>query len=157
LQQWQLTGAFSVVAPNQKPIIAHYSWQQQGASYMININSSLDIATATINGNAEQVTMQASNINAPVTARTPERLMQRELGWHLPVSDLRYWLLGMPEPLDNTQGTWDTFGHVSELKQGGFTIRFSNYQHAGRIDYPGIVEINGHGLQVKVVSRNLSN
>ena len=75
-----------------------------------------------------------------VDGATPEALTRRALGWTVPLTGLRYWLDGRPDPHSPV-----TTGDDGRLRQDGWTIRFVAADDAApdappkRIDlaYPG--------------------
>ncbi len=63
----------------------------------INLSGSLNIGSVVIIGQPNKVTLQRGN-EAPISATTAEELMQRQLGWTLPIPSLWYWARGLPAP-----------------------------------------------------------
>lgn len=62
-------------------------------------------------------------------ARSPESLMHRVLGWSLPVSGLRWWLLGIPAPGGSMQGLeLDENGRAAGFIQSGWDMTFKQYE-----------------------------
>jgi outer membrane lipoprotein LolB len=49
-----------------------------------------------LRGNAE--VLQVVRGKDVIAAGNPERVMQSQLGWSIPISAIRYWLLGQPSP-----------------------------------------------------------
>ena len=56
-----------------------------------------------------------------------ESLMQRALGWKLPLAGLRYWIVGMPAPEGEFRIELNENGQVSLLKQQGWEIKYLRY------------------------------
>ena len=63
----------------------------------------------------------------PLTADSPEQLLERELGWHLPVAPLRDWLQGRPMDAD-TAIEHDAEGRVTGFEEQGWTITFRDFR-----------------------------
>ncbi len=142
INQWHAQGAFSIHQPN-KTVIATYDWQQRDQNYHIRIQSSFNTYSINITGRPGMVMLWRSN-KEHFTATTPERLMQEQLGWRLPISDLHYWILGLPAPgMDHRE--YDDYGHLSVLMQNGFTVKFFDYTTVGKVDLPQMLLMtNGH-------------
>jgi len=151
IQRWNIDGAFSIQQASRSAI-ASYEWKQRSSSYNIRIHSSLNIYTADIVGKPGYVTLQQSN-KQRYSARTPEQLMQKQLGWHLPISNLFYWMRGLPAP-DKHQAKFDAFGHLIYLQQAGWRVRFSNYLPVGKVDLPRTLELHSKQLAVKIVIKH---
>lgn len=148
ITHWNISGAFGIRQP-QRNIIATYEWQQQQQSYHIHIFSSLAIYSANITGRPGYVTLSQSQ-NQHYSARSPEQLMQQQLGWRLPISNLYYWMRGLPAP-GRYQANFDAYGHITALDQEGWHIDYENYLTVGHVDLPQRLVISRPGLSVKIV------
>lgn len=151
VRRWNIDGAFSVRQPH-KSVIAAYTWQQRGRSYSIRIHSSLNIYSAAITGRPGYVTLQRSK-QQRFSARSPERLMEKQFGWHLPLSTLFYWIRGLPAP-GKDHAKFDVYGHVAYLQQAGWRVRFSNYVPVGTVDLPRTLQLNNSRFSVKIVIKH---
>ena len=56
-----------------------------------------------------------------------EALLEQAVGWSLPVSGLRYWMVGLPDPASPYSNTLDRSGRLSRLEQDGWSIRYQDY------------------------------
>ncbi len=144
---WNIQGAFSVQFAKQS-IMASYVWQQSGKKYNLKIAAPLNFATLVIKGQPGKVVMEKGTKN--YTAKTPEALMQKQMGWFLPVSNLYYWIRGFPAP-GKHKITYDQYGHVRTLQQQGWMVRFENYQTVRGVDLPKIMQLQNAKLKVKLV------
>ncbi|ATN75106.1 lipoprotein insertase outer membrane protein LolB [Coxiella burnetii] len=151
ISQWNIDGAFSIQQPG-KTIIAAYDWQQKGMNYRIRIHSSLDIYSVNISGRPGMVTLWRSP-RQHYTASTPEQLMQQQLGWQLPLSNLYYWIRGIPAP-GAYQADFDTYTHLIALQQSGWHICFSQYTTVGSVDLPRTLQLSNGPLAVKIVVKH---
>jgi outer membrane lipoprotein LolB len=148
---WHIDGAFSVRQPQQSTIAA-YQWQQQETQYRIHIYSSLDLYGINIVGRPGAVTLWRAQ-NQPLTANSPEALMQQTLGWRLPISNLYYWLRGLPAP-GHYQARFDRYGHLVQLQQQGWQINYANYQSVGTLDLPQSLSLSHGDLAVKIIIKH---
>ena len=76
--------------------------------------------------------------------------MQQQLGWRLPLSNLFYWMRGLPAP-GNYQADFDRYGHLTLLSQMGWQVHYANYVSVGSVDLPQILELTQAELYVKIV------
>jgi outer membrane lipoprotein LolB len=106
-----------------------FQWQQSEEQYSLALFSGfIGQGSIDISGDATQVILTEAD-GTKRQAKTPEALIEQTLNWSIPVSDLRYWLLGLPSPhtpiqslqLDNEQRVW-------QLKQAGWTINYQSYR-----------------------------
>lgn len=155
LNQWQLNGSFSIQPAGQMPVIANYDWQQYSTGhYRINISAPLNLMTAVIVGQPGWVSLRSSQ-GAASQAGSAELLMQNVLGWSLPVSNLVYWVRGLPAaatPVSNEY--FDGYGHLVALSQDGWYVRFSRYQTISpNMDLPRQIDLQRPGLTVKILAK----
>ena len=151
VQRWNIDGAFSIRQPGNSSI-ANYEWQQVGKSYNIRIHSSLGIYSVAINGRPGRITLRRSN-NQSFSARSPEQLMQQQLGWRLPLSDLFYWLRGLPAP-GKYRPRFDPYGHLVDLQQQGWHVQFSQYVTVNKVDMPRILQLQSGNLIVRIAIKH---
>ncbi|OGO95144.1 MAG: outer membrane lipoprotein LolB [Coxiella sp. RIFCSPHIGHO2_12_FULL_42_15] len=151
LKNWNIDGAFSVQQPS-KSNIANYTWQQMGPNYRIQINSSLNLYSLLIEGKSGSVTLQESK-QKTTSASSPEILMQQRLGFSLPISNLAYWIRGLPAPTPY-RSQRDAYGHLTELTQQGWQVSFSHYANVKQYDLPRTIKLVGHGLIIKIATKN---
>jgi outer membrane lipoprotein LolB len=85
-------------------------------------------------------------------ARTPEELLSRELGYQVPVSVLRYWILGRPAPdVEVQQVELDGEGHVQRMLQAGWDVHYGEYTPVDGGALPRLVEVRGPSLELKLL------
>lgn len=115
---------------------ASLSWLQQADTYKINVIGPFGNPNVSIKGNQETVHMRWSE--GELTTNNPERDWQRNMGWHLPIRDLQYWVRGIPSPNAKHEYELDDYGQLAILKQSGWTITYKEYkdQKQGTMPYP---------------------
>ena len=85
-------------------------------------------------------------------ATSAEELLGTRLGWSLPVSGLRYWLLGLPAPgLPVVKSSLDSFGRLLRLSQGGWQIRYLDYKWIENLALPGKIFVEHPKLRLRLV------
>lgn len=84
-------------------------------------------------------------------AQDMESLMQQVLGWQLPLSGLRYWVVGLPVSEDESTIEMTKKGQLGVLRQQGWEIRYSRYT-SERIDaLPLRLNLKRGGMEVVLV------
>ena len=63
-------------------------------------------------------------------------LIQRVTGWQIPVSGLRWWLLGMTEPGSKAAYTLDQSQRLASINQDQWKVAFDKYSMFGRYELP---------------------
>jgi len=106
-----------------------FQWQQVGERYSLALFSGfIGQGSIDISGDANQVILTEAD-GSKRQAKTPEALIEEALQWSIPVSDLRYWLLGLPAPQTPVEGLkYDDEKRIWQLKQAGWTINYQAYQ-----------------------------
>lgn len=148
---WYNQGAVSITSSG-KTQMGSFSWKQRGDQYAINIYGPLNLGAIGIAGSPGAVTLVKPN--GRFTAPNAETLMQAQLGWYLPVSNMYYWIRALPAPGKEDDATYDNFGHLIMLQQQGWTIQYQAYQSCGDADFPRKIIMDNQALHVKLVISN---
>ena len=153
IKYWRMSGSFSIRQENHHAEMASFTWWQSDRTYRIAILSVLDLYRVDIYRMNDIVKLW-KNGTLSLTAHSPEELLEEAMGWSLPISDLRYWIIGMPAP--QKHGTffvkYDQYGHLSDLKQDGWTLHFDSYKRqVDAPDFPKRITLSRPGITVKIV------
>ncbi len=148
LNRWELSGRLAVLNEDEAWHM-NLMWQQRDEHYSLNIIAPLGQGSMRLHGDAVQVMLQTDE-GETLNASSPEELLLQHLGWKVPVSALRYWVLGLPAPGEYVP-TLDEFGRLSKLQQAGWEIAFLDYQPRPGGELPRKVFINNHQVRVKLV------
>ncbi len=130
---------------------AHFQWEQSGDQFSILLFSPFGGGSIKMTGNSKHVFYQRDK-ESLIAASTPEAIVEKELGWIIPVSGLRYWLLGVPAPhtkvkqlkLDQDQRIW-------QIEQDGWTIIFQAYQTFGEREVPAKLSLKNGPIRLKFI------
>lgn len=115
IRNWQLSGRIGITSAQQAHS-GYLNWIQCGAKYEVRINGPLGSGAVKLVGDATQVTLYEGS-NDPVTATSAEELLQY-YGWELPLSQLRFWIRGVPDPAQDHTETSTGF------EQAGWSLAF---------------------------------
>lgn len=132
---WQAIGKLGVKTPDDGGS-ATLRWQQQDTAYQIAFNGPFGQGNMSIEGEPGRVTFSGGG-NPPQSAKTAEELMFKNTGWNIPVSQLAYWVRGLPDPTrEVTHYTLNAQGLIDKLDQAGWKITYGEY-----INTPNLNEI----------------
>ena len=148
ITQWQLTGATAIKLP-QHGLTASIVWQQKGDDYHIQLFGPFGIGRTIINQHNGIVTLSTNG--QLYTAKSPEALMQNTLGWQLPVSNLFYWIRGLPSPGLYQHIEFDHYHHLRKLNQQGWTINYQRYTSVNGVDIPSLLTLSQQDISVKLI------
>ena len=151
LSHWQLSGRLAVQNDHEAWHMS-LEWQQRQDRYSLNIIAPLGQGSMKLHGDAVQV-MLMTDEGETLNSSDPDLLLYQQLGWKVPVSALRYWVLGLPAPGENKE-TLDQHGHLIKLQQAGWEIEFIDYQPQLGVELPRKVFVSNHQAKVKLIISN---
>ena len=94
IQQWSVSGKVGLRNGKQAHS-AYLNWRQCGETFDIRLSGPLGQLAAHLTGDSKQVYLVTSD-KQHYTADNASALLEQQLGWALPMEQLRYWLLGLP-------------------------------------------------------------
>lgn len=152
INAWDIQGAVSI-RQGARANMANLLWSQKGRqNYNISLFGPLGMGTIKIIGRADIAILLRSN-KPGVTAASPELLMQKQLGWRLPVSNLYYWVRGLPTPNIAASTQLDDRNRLIHLNQAGWAIQYSGYKVVNNVELPTRIDLSNPRLQIRIVIR----
>ncbi len=150
LTSWTMKGRLAVKVEDQG-WQAGMRWRQQNDQFNMEFLGPLGRKVAWMNGGPSGVRLRTSEGKSS-QASDPETLMHNMLGWSLPVSGMRYWVLGIPSPQSRAgQLQLDDVGRLSKLEQFGWEVNYLRYRNANVLDLPAKMTLINKRVSVKVV------
>lgn len=122
---WRLEGRLAV-SDGRDSGSGTVTWEQDGAYYMIQLRAPISGQSWRLSGDDALCTLEGLR-PYPLTADSPETLLERELGWHLPVAALRDWLQGRPMSAD-VGVIRDEDGRISGFSEDGWAISYRDFR-----------------------------
>ena len=119
--RWDLDGR-AAVALGQQGWQATLNWRQTGADSELHLAGPLGIGALTI-----RVTPAGLSLNGAPPSDAVVAQLQDRLGFELPLDNLRYWLLGIPDPNTPFELTRNTQDRAAHLSQAGWNIEYDDY------------------------------
>ncbi len=150
ISEWRIEGALGINYHHKREM-ARFKWWQNQDSFLINVSGPLNLGAIKITGNNTQVTLTKSGRATKTT--TIEQLMQLELGWSMPVSNIRYWILGLPKPGTKVEDKIVNLNNqLTEFTQDNWRVKFNdfNLDHNNRLTIPNKIEIAAPGINLKI-------
>lgn len=125
---------------------ARLNWRQRGEQFSARAAGPFGSGAIALSGTHD--TVRIRNSDADFTTDRPQDWMQQQLGWSLPLSGLRYWALGMPQPGQAARYRFDAAGRLATLTQSGWHIVYSEYQSTQGMTLPGRIRLQGAGNDI---------
>ncbi len=150
LARWQLTGRVAVRTADDG-WNASIHWVQEGDDgYAIEFSGPFGQGVAAVRAAGGVVTIELPD--RPIAAAADaETLLAHELGWTVPVSALRYWILGMPAPDVAADTELDNNGLLVALSQSGWRAEFHRYKPVDGIPLPAKVTLTRDEVRLRFV------
>ena len=108
-------------------------WRQDGIVFRARLGGPLGIGTIFINGDHRELTV--TDGDGQVTELNDAELDLRQMyGWTIPVTSLRYWALGIPDPSAPAETEIDENGRLIALQQRNWQVEITQYkEHSGQL------------------------
>jgi len=152
LNNWTMRGKIGIKLDG-KAKSANIEWRNYRKDYTIQIHGAFGLGSAELKKSGRKVTLKTKNTK--VSARSPEQLLEQNLGWSMPVSDLKYWIKGLPAPTSKAnQSARNEQGLLTELTQNGWRIRFKRYQNQQGYTLPGKIIATHERLEITLIAKS---
>jgi outer membrane lipoprotein LolB len=132
LRQQQAQRGFSLtgrIAVTGAALSGSLRWEQQADDFHLRIAGPFGVGTTEISGREGQVRVRAKGVD--VLTDAPEQLLLETTGWPLPLTALRYWVLGAPSPSFDGVLTYDHRGYISSFAEQGWELICSEFRADG--------------------------
>lgn len=149
LQTWQLNGKIAVQTAAQAGS-ATLNWSENKGRYFITLAGPLGSHAIQLKGGSGAVTL-INEKGQHLNARSAEVLLAKQWGYHLPVSNMIYWIRGLPAPGLPHQEHLDQQARLMTLTQMGWFIQFQQYTTVNNIDLPEKMTISSQKLKSKII------
>lgn len=143
-----LNGRLSVKHNGQRTS-ANMHWDHQPASDEITLSGPLGQTVASLRRDAQGVVLQTQD--KAYTADDVGELTQQALGWPLPLTGLRYWVLALPDPASEASVEHDVNGQVRLLRQDGWEIHYMRYAATAPDSLPLRMLLQRAGLEIQLL------
>lgn len=149
LKNWGLNGKIGIQSAKDSGS-ATIDWTQRGQSFAISLTGPLGSNGMTLTGQPGSVKMTTSD-GKQATATSPEQLLKQQWGWNLPVSNLSFWVRGLPAPGMSASKQFDQHHRLTAMTQQDWVIQYLGYTNASGIELPNRINISSNALKAKFV------
>jgi len=153
LQSWQLSARVIVSSSEDEAWQLDVIWQQQHNDYEIQISGPFGMGKVRLQGNERGVFLYDGEGHT-YFAQQAERLLLEHTGVYMPVSSLRYWIRGLPDPAIDAALTpqLDAWGRLVQLRQNGWSVEMKRYVQIGALQLPDKLFVhNVQDVEVRMV------
>lgn len=149
LSRFGLNGRVAVAVGSQG-FNAGLRWQQSGAVTRLALTGPLGAGGVEVTADAGHLTVVTSSGKrlGDATARAE---LEDKLGFEPPLTSLRYWVLGVPDPGGPASVQLDSQQRLASLSQYGWQIDYGGYMPAGAEWLPRLMTLRRQGVRVRMV------
>jgi len=149
LREWEFLGRIAVKA-GEEGFNGKFNWSQQDEVFNATVGGPLGIGTVRIEGEDRAVTLTDKDGEITVLQDVESELRYR-YGWTIPVSSLRYWALGIPDPSMAAATEFDDDGRLVRLQQSNWIVEISRYRESAGQPLPRILSATNADTRVRLV------
>lgn len=149
IQSWHLNGKIAVQTSKDSGS-ATVDWSQNHGRYYVSLYGPIGSNSMKLSGGPGGVTLVTSN-GKTFKADSAEELLAKNWGFRLPVSNLNYWVRGMPVPDVNARTRFDGKNRLTTLNQQGWNIQYFDYARVRNVDLPKRIYMSSPSLKTKFV------
>ena len=142
---WTLDGRAAVAAAGQG-WQASLDWRQNNSSSELHLAGPLGIGAQVIKS-----TPKGISVNGAPPSESAIAQMQDRLGFALPIDDLRFWLLGVPNPASAFELTRNDQDRALHLTQSNWSIDYDRYTPSGGDLLPTRIVLTRNDVRVRIV------
>lgn len=144
---WELSGKVGIRTPEDNQT-ASLKWLQIKQTYQIDIHGPWGQGGASIAGMPGDVTVNVSG-DKQYTGVSPEQILYEKLGWDLPISDIYWWIRGLPSPAKPYTHSLEN-NRLKNLQQDGWEIQYLRYNSLTPA-LPNKLSLSRNDLKITVV------
>jgi len=152
VDEWEFAGRIGVSAGDEG-FNGQLWWRQDGSVFRVRISGPLGIGTVFINGNHRELTV--TDRDGVVTKLDDAEVELRQMyGWTIPLTSLRYWALGIPDPASPAETEFGADGRLVKLRQQNWQVDITQYREGGGQLMPRRLTAVNDDVKVRLVIDN---
>lgn len=150
---WSARGRIALKVPGTSGQ-GNFAWLQTGDTTVLRVAGPFGAGAYEIRWEPERLTVLsgrgevAADYTGPDAAR---RFLEEQLGWSLPVTNARYWILGLAGPDTAARETLDGSGLLAALVQDGWDVSYGEYQPEGAVALPRKLVLSSTTGRIRLV------
>lgn len=146
---WEFSGRIGVKTSDDG-FNGKLRWMQESEAFRATVSGPLGIGTVRIEGDGRSVVLTDKDGNRTRLSDV-EADLQSRYGWTIPVTSLRYWALGIPDPRTAAETEFNDDGQLLNLAQRDWTVSITRYRDGGGQLMPNRLTASNSGTRVRIV------
>ena len=153
LEHFALRGRVAVAAADQG-FNANLRWTQDGDRSQVTLEGPLGVGGAQLTAQGDELTVITAR-GERVENEAAHAELAAHLGFDPPLSSLRYWVLGVPDPREPASESLDhAQQRLSGLTQSGWHVENQSYALAGSEALPARMTMQRDAVRVRLLVDN---
>jgi outer membrane lipoprotein LolB len=146
---FELKGRVAVAA-GKEGFNAGLRWSQEGPLSHVALQGPLGAGGVQITAEGSNLSIVTSH-GEHLDSDAARAELGSRLGFDPPLSSLRYWILGVPDPAGPAQEALDQQQRLQSLQQNGWQIDYGGYMPVGSDWLPAKLTLQRAGVRVRVI------
>jgi outer membrane lipoprotein LolB len=138
------------VAVGNQGFDAGLRWSQAGEVTRLTLSGPLGAGGVRVTARSDTLSVITSSGRRLGNAAAREALVD-QLGFEPPISSLRYWVLGVPDPAASAQVTLGGGQRPESIQQSGWRIEYRSYTAVGAEWLPRLLTLRHAGVRVRML------
>ena len=147
--EWSFSGRIGASA-GEEGFNGNIWWRQDGVVFRARLSGPIGIGTVFINGDHRELTLTEQN-GTVTELDDAEADLRMRYGWTIPVTSLRYWALGIPDPSVPAEVEFNEEGLMERLEQPPWTVTIGRYIEGGGQPMPARLTAISGDIRVRLV------
>ena len=149
LEDWEFKGRIAVKAGDEG-FNGKFNWSQWGDAFSATVGGPLGMGTVRIEGDGQAIVLTDKD-GVETVLQDAEVELRWRYGWTIPVTSLRYWALGIPDPRLPAATEFDDEGQLVRIEQSDWIVQISRYREGGGQQMPRILSATNPDTRVRMV------
>lgn len=145
---WTLNGRIAISGP-QDGGSGSVEWAQNGDEFRVTMNAPVTGKTWTLSGNDQHAELEGLK-GGTVSGENAAVLLERELGWRMPVVELTSWVRAIRAD-GKSEIVFREDGLPAQLMQAGWKIEYLDYDENQQPPLPKKIFASREGYKVRLV------
>ncbi|MEE9411989.1 MAG: lipoprotein insertase outer membrane protein LolB [Methylococcales bacterium] len=130
---------------------AGVNWCQTGNQTTLELSGPMRLGTVLLSYRLGELWIRESADYLSITHQ-PHRLLRERLGFSIPLSALKFWLIGVAEPGVIDYQEINSDGYLSLFHQHGWVVKYNNYSLVSGYLLPGKIKLTKNSVSLKIVA-----
>ena len=152
IKSWQMDGRIGVQAQSSA-WQANLVWDHEESQDRLRISGPLSQGAISIIVQKDLIYLNEGNGKTELS-KDPQSLLRSRLGFSVPLSSLRYWIMGVPDPSLPSRSVTGAVSSEHGFEQSGWVVLAGPDEIVGGWRLPQKLAINGAGVRLKILADN---